>query len=67
MRTEPAEKLLAYLGKYFQPQIEFFKSESDDVVVRGISIIQAKVKNVLELIDQLGCLFGPDPSLTRRP
>ena len=36
--------------------------ESDGAVERGISIIQAKVKNVLELIDQLGCLFGPDTS-----
>ena len=30
MRTEPAGKLLAYLRKYFQPQIEFFKDESED-------------------------------------
>ena len=62
MVMEPADKLLAYLKKYFQPQIEFLKDESDGAVVRGISIIQAKVKSVLELIDQLGCLFGPDPS-----
>jgi glutamyl-tRNA synthetase len=62
LKDRPAELLYAYLKKYFSSEISFCEGVDDAKVVRGIAITQAKVKNVLELIEQLGSLFGSDPS-----
>lgn len=57
----PAAKLAAYVKQHFSQSIAFAKDVNPAHFERGIQIIQAKVKNVLELLDQLECLFGPDP------
>ena len=62
MRETPAAQLLAYIRKTFAPQISFMEGVDTARAERGIAIVQGKVKNFLELIDQLTCLFGTDPS-----
>lgn len=61
MRETKASELQAYLREHFSEQLAFAKGVDDARLGRGISIIQAKVKTILELIDQLKCLFGEDP------
>ncbi len=61
MREVPTEHLVEYLNKYFSEQLKFCADVPADKLRKGVEIIQAKVKTVLELIDQLGCLFGEDP------
>ena len=62
MEITPATEVAAYLQKYFSDKIAFLKEEPEATFIEGVSIIQGKVKNVLDLIDQLECLFGEDPS-----
>ncbi len=53
---------MSYLQKYFAQPIAFMAEVPASRAERGIAIIQGKIKTVLELIDQLQCLFGPDPT-----
>lgn len=61
-RDTPASYLADYLNQYFGPEIAFAKQVDRQSLEKGISIIQAKVKVIPELIDQLDCLFGADPA-----
>lgn len=61
-RETPAEKLCAYLKKYFVKEMEKYAGIEEKRMVRGIQIIQAKVKLIPELLEQLDCVFGEDPS-----
>lgn len=62
MEIVPASELYDYLYQYFQPSLGFLEGLPRPTVEAGIGIIQGKVKNVLDLVEQLGCLFGPDPA-----
>ncbi len=61
MEITPASELFDYLQRYFPTETQFLSGLSRGTVESGIHIIQGKVKNVLDLIEQLGCLFGEDP------
>jgi glutamyl-tRNA synthetase len=65
MEIVPAAELYDYLHQYFPEQIPFLSGLSRATVESGIGIIQGKVKNVLDLIEQLGCLFGEDPVFSK--
>ena len=60
-RVSPTE-LREYIHKYFAEQLTFLSGVDTKMEEAGIAIVQGKTKNVHELIEQLGCLFGPDPS-----
>ncbi len=60
-KDTPAPRLAEYLNRYFKTEIGFASAVESGRFERGITIIQAKVKLIPELIDQLGCLFGNDP------
>lgn len=62
MKDMTNEHHLNYLKKYFGEEIAFTKGQSDEKLKAGIEIVKAKVKNVHEMIDQLKCLFGEDPT-----
>ena len=62
MEITPAPELYDYIHQYFESAIGFLKDVPREKVEAGIQIIQGKVKNVNDLIDQLGCLFGEDPA-----
>jgi len=61
-RETPAGKLVDYLKQYFAKEIAFASGVEGTRLERGVAIVQGKVKTILELIGQLDCLFGPDPS-----
>lgn len=65
--NKPTKDLVAYLHKYFAKELEFTKGVEPARFEQGVKIVQGKVKNILELIDQLGCLFGPDPDFATLP
>ncbi len=65
MELVPQGELFDYLGRYFSVETQFLKDYPKPTVEAGIGIIQGKVKNVLDLIEQLGCLFGEDPVFNR--
>ncbi len=60
-REMPSAKLAEYLKKYFASEMEKYSSIEDSRLNRGIEIIQSKVKLIPELLEQLDCVFGPDP------
>jgi glutamyl-tRNA synthetase len=62
MEIVPSAELYDYLSMYFKPALVFMDGVPRPAVEAGIGIIQGKVKNVLDLIEQLGCLFGADPA-----
>ncbi|MBY0370927.1 glutamate--tRNA ligase, partial [bacterium] len=62
MEITPAPELFDYLQSYFKASLGFLESLPRTTVEQGITIIQSKVKNVNDLIEQLGCLFGADPA-----
>lgn len=62
MEITPPTELYDYLYTYFKPSLGFLEGLERERVEAGIRIIQSKVKNVLDLIEQLGCLFGDDPA-----
>lgn len=66
-RETPAQELSDYLVRHFESQIVFGKAVEHSRWIKGISIIQGKVKLIPELIDQLQCLFGPDPKYDPLP
>lgn len=61
MRDTKPSVLLGYLKKFFSDKLIFEQKVSDERLEKAIAIIQGKVKNILELIDQIHVLFGPDP------
>ena len=61
MRSASPEFLQQYVARYFQGATEFLQGIEANRLQQGIAIIQGKVKTVLELIEQLKCLFGEDP------
>ncbi len=61
MEIVTAAELFDYVNQYFADSVAFLNEYPRDQVEEGIRIIQAKVKNVLDLIEQLNCLFGADP------
>jgi len=61
MKDFPVAKMREYLRKYFSPEIAFTKGVSVADFDAGLLITQSKTKNILELIEQLKCLFGEDP------
>ncbi len=65
MEITPAPQLYDYLYKYFAESLGFLEGLPRNTVEKGICIIQSKVKNVLDLIEQLNCLFGPDPAFDK--
>ncbi|MBI1860017.1 MAG: glutamate--tRNA ligase [Deltaproteobacteria bacterium] len=60
-REASSARLVNYLRTYFLNEIAFASGVDEKRFEAGVAIIQAKVKTILELIDQLNCLFGPDP------
>lgn len=62
MRDTPKETLYAYLREHFSEKLSFAQGIEEQRMVQSVGIIQGKVKNVMELIDQLHVLFGADPS-----
>jgi len=62
MKNANPSMLRAYTQKYFSDAAGFLSGVPEARIDRGIQIIQGKVKTVLELIDQMQCLFGEDPS-----
>lgn len=62
MREAAASTIACYLRKYFAGQIDFANGIEPVRFEKGVAIIQGKVKTLLELIEQLRCLFGDDPS-----
>jgi len=61
MRDIPAAALRDYAKQYFGPELAFTNGVAPEVLEKGISIIQGKVKIIPEMIEQLHCLFGEDP------
>lgn len=62
LRDTPAEELRSHVDKYFADESAFLRSVDTASVLTGIGMIQGKVKNLVELIEQLKVLFGADPS-----
>lgn len=62
MRDAKPGFLYDYTRKYFVEESAYWEKESRAAVEQGIAIIQGKVKTVVELLDQMTCLFGADPS-----
>jgi glutamyl-tRNA synthetase len=62
MKDTPAKEIASYMKKYFAKELAFTASVEPARFERGIAITQAKVKKIVELIDQLHCLFGADPT-----
>jgi glutamyl-tRNA synthetase len=62
MTRTPAAEFRVYLESHFKPQIGFMSAVGVPAFEAAIGIIQGKVKTLLEMIDQLGCLFGADPT-----
>lgn len=62
MEKTPSAELRTYIETYFLDKVPYWKGTDPKRLEKGISIIQGKVKTVLELIEQLDCLFGSDPS-----
>lgn len=54
--------LYEYTRKYFAEESAYWEREARASVEQGIAIIQGKVKTIVELLDQMACLFGPDPT-----
>lgn len=61
LKNTNTSTLREYLFTYFEKETVFLRPFSSVQVDRGIEIIQGKVKTLLELIEQLDCLFGMDP------
>lgn len=61
MRQKDLAQLSRYLWENFSEKLSFAKAVDSGRFERGVEIIRGKVKNCLELIDQLDCLFGEDP------
>jgi len=61
LRAKEPEALGAYMKQYFRDDLAFLGDTPEASLVRGIAIVQGKVKSILELIEQLKCLFGEDP------
>ncbi len=62
LRAKPAKELTSYIRKYFAEEISPYASIDPARFESGVAIIQGKVKLIPELIEQMDCLFGPDPS-----
>jgi glutamyl-tRNA synthetase len=62
MRETPSGRLRTYTQEYFPEEMGFVADVPADRLEAGIAIIQGKVKNIPEMIEQLHCLFGADPS-----
>lgn len=62
MRSESPKRFREYLAQYFAAETAFCASVETARLEAGIGIVQGKVKNILEMIDQLKCLFGEDPT-----
>lgn len=62
MRETPASTLRAYSKKYFSEELAFTNGVPDSQLDAGIAIVQGKTKTIPEMIEQLHCLFGEDPS-----
>jgi glutamyl-tRNA synthetase len=62
MRNAKAAFLFDYTRKYFPDESAYWEREPRAQVEAGITIIQGKVKTIVELLDQMTCLFGEDPS-----
>lgn len=61
LREKPSQDLADYMWKYFKEELSFASGVDKGTFVEGVKIIQGKVKNIPELIEQLYCLFGEDP------
>ena len=62
MRSTSPKALREYLQKYFAQEISYTKGVPEATLEGGIAIVQGKVKTILEMIDQMKCLFGEDPA-----
>ncbi len=62
MRSTSPKSLREYVQKYFGEELAYCKDVPQEQLEGGIAIVQGKVKNILEMIDQMKCLFGEDPS-----
>lgn len=56
-----AEHMAGYLKRYFKEEISFVGADDEARFEGGVETILGKVKNVLEMIEQLKCLFDVDP------
>lgn len=65
MRDTSKEELYAYIVKHFSNKLEFAKGVDASRMSQCVGIIQGKVKNIIELIDQMHVLFGADPTYDR--
>lgn len=61
MRDTKPSYFREYLNQYFAEELKFCANVPPARMESGIAIIQGKVKNIPEMIDQLKCLFGEDP------
>lgn len=62
MRDSKPDVLRNYVQKYFSDRLIFEENVDEARLEKAIQIIQGKVKNINELIDQIHVLFGPDPT-----
>lgn len=62
LRDTSKEQLYAYIKGNFPEKLEFANGIADNRLEQSVGIIQGKVKNVMELIDQMHVLFGTDPT-----
>ena len=65
MRSHTPQYLLDYLSKFFEAETKWMTHVTHEKLLFGVSIIQGKVKTVLELIAQMKCLFGEDPEISK--
>jgi len=62
MQKVQAFFLYNYVRKFFADESDYWTKEPREQVEQGVAIIQGKVKNIPELLDQMTCIFGPDPA-----
>jgi glutamyl-tRNA synthetase len=61
MESTPSAELLAYTQKHFSDRASYLKTAEPKRLEMGVTAIKGKVKTVVELLEQMECLFGPDP------
>lgn len=62
LQKKSTPELAAYLKEYFKEDVPYLMTVDEKRLELGIQIIQGKVKTLVELIEQLDCLFGADPT-----
>lgn len=61
LRDARPDFLVDYLLRYFEDKMPWAGKVDRERLKSGVVVSQGKVKTLLELIDQLDCLFGEDP------